>query len=51
MLRIVAIAQRCDIDIDIDIDTDIDTDTGRVARAGGRIRHNPVKRLYSLGRR
>ena len=45
MLRIVAIAQRCDIDID----TDTDTDTGRVARAGGQI--CPVKRFYSPGRR
>ena len=41
MLRIVAIAQRCDTD----------TDNGQVARAGGRIRRNPVKRLYSPGRR
>ena len=43
MLRIVAIAQRCDTD------TDTDTDTGRVARAGGQI--CPVKRFYSPGRR
>lgn len=49
MLRIVAIAQRCDFDTDTD--TDFDTDTGQVARAGGRIRRNPVKRLYSPGRR